>query len=404
MALKKGSILCSLTVFAALGVAPPGAAISDDAVRILVLTSLSGTYSALAGQGSVVATEMAADEWDGTIDGSPVDIVVRDTGLDTDRAVAALEEVHAQSPVDLVIGLIASNVAVQVQNFAEANDIVTIHSGPPSTTFTNENCSPLGVQWGFDTYALSRSSTTATVQQGGDRWFFVVADYSFGYDLQEQASAAVLDAGGQVLGSAVVPYPAVDMTEALAQAVLSGANVIGLANAGEDTQLAIRQLYELGIAGQEINPLAIEFYISDIRSLGLYVTAGLRYATSFYWNRNERSQAWSSAFRAREGVMPTSPQAGVYSAVRHYLKAVDALGADDAAAVMAQMRRMPVDDGVFANAGTIRPDGRMVHDMLLVEVKPPSQVKQARDYLSVLRLIPGEEAFQPMADGGCPLS
>lgn len=404
MAFGKRSLLCALAVVAALGAPSAGAAMSGDVVRVLVLTSLSGTYSNLAGQGAVVAAEMAAEEMGGEVNGSPVEIVVRDTDLDAERAVAEIKKLHAQKPVDLVIGLIASNVAVQVQKFAEANDIVTIHSGPSSTTFTNENCSPLAVQWGFDTYALSRASTTATVQQGGDRWFFIVADYSFGYDLQEQASAAVLDAGGEVLGSAVVPYPAVDMTEALAQAMLSGANVIGLANAGEDTQLAIRQLYELGAASRQVNPLAIEFYISDIRSLGLYVTAGLRYATSFYWNRNERSRAWSQAFRAREGVMPTSPQAGVYSAVLHYLQALKAIDADNAVAVMAQMRRMPVDDGVFASEGTIRPDGRMVHDMILVEVKQPSQVKEARDYLSVLRTIPGEDAFRPMAEGSCPLT
>jgi branched-chain amino acid transport system substrate-binding protein len=400
-ALKAGTILWALLA-GVLGTPPAMAEVSDGTVRVLVLTTLSGTYADLAGQGAVVAAEMAAEALGGEAGGGRVEILVRDTDLDIERALSELKTVHAETPVDLVTGLIASNVAVEVQKYAEANGIVTIHSGPSSTTFTNENCSPRAVQWGFDTYALSRASATATVQQGGDRWFFIVADYSFGHDLEQQARAAVTDAGGEVLGSVVVPYPAVDMTEALAQAALSGANIIGLANAGEDTQLAIRQLYELGVASRGINPLAMEFYISDIRSLGLYVTAGLRYATSFYWNRNERSRVWSEAFRAREGVMPTSPQAGVYSGVLHYLEAVDAIGSDEADAVMSQMRRVPVDDGVFADAGSIRADGRMLHDMLLVEVKAPSQVRQAKDYLSVLRVIPGEQAFRPMSEGNCP--
>lgn len=385
------------------GAGPLSATVSDGAVRILVLTNLTGTYSNLAGQGAIVATEMAVDEFEGRVAGSPVEIIIRDTRLDPEHAVSRLSEVHGQTPVDLVIGPIASNVGVAVQEFAEANGILTIHSGPSSTTFTNENCSPLGIQWGFDTYALSRASATGTVAQGGDRWFFVTADYSFGYDLEEQASQAVRDAGGEVLGSAIIPYPAVDMTEGLAEAVARGANVIGLANAGEDTQLAIRQLYELGLSGRQVNPIAIEFYLSDIRSLGLYVTAGLRYATSFYWNRNDRSREWSQAFRAREGVMPTSPQAGVYSAVRHYLRAVDEIRDDAAEAAIAQMRRMTVDDGVFTDNGQIREDGRMLHDMLLVEVKRPSEVRIARDYLRVLREIPGNEAFRPMAEGSCAL-
>jgi len=382
----------------------PAAAMSDGAVRIMVLTNMEGTYSELAGQGDVIAAEMAAEKLGDTAGGAPVKILVRDSKLDPKRAVQLLETANEKEHVDMVTGPIASNVGLAVQNYAEKHGIITLHSGPSSSQFTGESCSPLAVQWGFNTYALAHASGAATVRDGGDKWYFLTADYNFGHDLQKQVSGVVKAEGGRVLGASVVPYPATDMTEELKKAAASGANVVGLANAGEDTQLAIRQGFEVGLGARGINLVAIEFYISDIRRLGVYVTAGLRYATSFYWNRDATSRAWSDAFRARYGLPPTSPMAGVYSATLHYLKAVDALANDEASQVMSKMRATTVDDGVFTSNGHIRSDGRMMHDMLLVEVKQPAEVKRAGDNLNVRRVIPASDAFRPLDRSPCPLA
>ncbi|WP_435103896.1 ABC transporter substrate-binding protein [Arhodomonas sp. AD133] len=377
----------------------------DGTVRILVLTDLTGIYSDWSGQGSVVAAEMAAAETDGEAAGTDVEIVVRDSGLDADTAVAQLREVNADTPVDMVVGLSSSSAAIAVQRFAERHDIITLHSGASSAFFSGEECSPLAVQWGFNTYALAHSIAAGLVNDGAKRWHFITADYSFGHDVQQQVADVVTANGGEVVGESLVPYPANrdEMTQAVAEAGDSDASAIGLANAGEDLQLAIRQIYEQGLGRDGIAPVAIEFYTTDIRRLGIYVTAGLRFATSFYWSRNATAREWSQRFQAKHGAPPTSPQAGVYSATLHYLEAVEAAGTDAPKAVMAAMRERPVDDGVFTDDGEVLINSRMRHDMLLVQVKQPTKIERARDYLEITGTVPGQQAFRSPQESGCPL-
>ena len=377
-------------------------AVSDGTVRILVVTNLAGTYSDLAGPGNVTAARLALEEFDGTVAGAPVEIIVRDSELNPETAANHLAEVHAERPVDMVIGPISSAVAVEVQEYADANGIITLHSGPSSTIFTNEACSPLAVQWGFDTYALAQASAAAAAAQGGGNWFFITADYEFGRDLEAQAARAVQDQGGRIAGNALIPHPATVIDEQIVEAMSSDADVIGLAMAGDDTRLAIQLLYEMGIASDpDRAAIAMEVFLTDILSLGNYVTSGLRYVTSFYWNSNDATRAWSDRFLEREGVRPTAPQAGVYSAVRHYLRAVDAAGTDESNAVMTRMRDLRVDDGVFASDGWIREDGRMMHPLYLVEVQRPSEVRASQDYLRIVDRVPAEEAFPTVAEGRC---
>ena len=377
-------------------------AVSDGTVRILVVTNLAGTYSDLAGPGNVTAARLALEEFNGRVAGAPVEIIVRDSELNPQTAANHLAEVHAERPVDMVIGPISSAVAVEVQEYADANGIITLHSGPSSTIFTNEACSPLAVQWGFDTYALAQASAAAAAAQGGDNWFFITADYEFGRDLEAQAARAVQDQGGRVAGSALIPHPATVIDEQIDEAMTSDADVIGLAMAGDDTRLAIQLLYEMGIASDpDRAAIAMEVFLTDILSLGNYVTSGLRYVTSFYWNSNDGTRAWSDRFLEREGVRPTAPQAGVYSAVRHYLRAVNAAGTDESNAVMTRMRDLRVDDGVFASDGWIREDGRMMHPLYLVEVQRPSEVRASQDYLRIVDRVPAEEAFPTVAEGRC---
>lgn len=385
-----------------LAAAAPATA-SDGVVRILIPTDLNSIYAEMGGQGSVTAAEMAVEAVGRKVAGMPVKIVVRDTELTPEKAVSEAQAENAEQPIDMITGQLASNVGLALQKWATQNNVVILHNGPSSTAFTNESCSPVGIQWGFDTYATTSASVTASVAEGNKRWFFITADYSFGHNLEEQGANFVKRSGGEVVGNAVAPYPGVDFSSELQEALISGADVIGLANAGEDTQRTIRQGYELGVGQAGMKMLAMEFYITDIRRLGLYVTSGLQYATSFYWNENAQTRAWSKRYEQRTGAMPTTIQAGVYSATLHYLEAVRAAGTDDTDAVLAQMRKRPVDDGVFATNGHIRPDGRMVSDMILVQVKSPSDSKGAWDYVDVVRTIPGKKAFKPMAQGDCPL-
>lgn len=378
------------------------AAVSDGVVRVLIISDMSGAYSDSGGQGSVTAAEMAATALGGEVAGSPVEVITADSKLDPEHARRTLKRIHADTPVDLVTGHLASSVGLKLQAFAEEHDIAIVHSGPSSTAFTNESCSPVAVQWGFDTNATATATVRASMQEGARRWYFLTADVPFGHDLQASAAATVEDMGGSVVGQTLLQQPVADALPALGAALEAEPEVIGLAMGGSDLHTAIRGAYEAGVQQAGVTPVALEFYINDIRRLGLYVTAGLRYATSFYWDRNEATRTWSQHFQRLQGAMPTMPQAGVYSATRHYLETVDAIGEDSAATVVRAMGERPVDDGVFANDAHIREDGRMVHDMMLVEVKSALDSRGAWDYLDVLTTIPGEQAFRPMTEGSCP--
>ncbi|WP_435104192.1 ABC transporter substrate-binding protein [Arhodomonas sp. AD133] len=372
--------------------------VSDDVVRVGVITDLHGIYSDWGGPGIVTAAEMAVEDVGGAVGGNPVEIVVRDDDLDPERAVAAAEKLHRDEPLDMIIGPVGSEVAIALQQWAAERDIVTLTSGAASTALTGDACTRTGIHWSYDTRALAAGNIAPRVTAGADRWYFVTADNAFGHILERQVSAAVEHHGGEVLGNVLAPHESRNFAPEIQEAMASGANVVAFANAGEDAQRAIRQAYELGMAQNGQQMVGLLLFLTDIRSLGIYLTEGLRFTTAFYWNRNAASREWSRRFFDRTGTMPTMAQAGTYSAVRHYLDAVAALADDAGTAVVERMKATPVND-FFARDGHIRADGRMVHDMYRVEVKAPDEAEGAWDYLRVVRTIPGEEAFGAPGSG-----
>jgi branched-chain amino acid transport system substrate-binding protein len=303
--------------------------------------------------------------------------------------------------VDVIVDLVTTSTALAVMKVANEKKKITLVSGAASTPITNEECTPTNVHWTYDTYALANGTGKTVVEQGGDTWYFVTADYKFGHSLENDTSAVVKKNGGKVLGSVRHPFPGTDFSSFLLQAQASGAEVIGLANAGTDTTNSIKQAAEFGITPKQ-TLAGLLMFISDVHALGLKATQGMYLTTGFYWDRNDDTRAWSKRFFEKQQRMPTMVQAGDYSAVMHYLKAVQAAGTDDAAAVMKQMKAMPVKD-FFAENGKIRDDGRMVHDMYLVQVKKPEESKYPWDYYHIRQVIPGDQAFQPLSESKCPL-
>jgi len=306
--------------------------------------------------------------------------------------------------VDVIVDVPTSSVALAVEDITRDKDRAFLDSGAGSSRLTGDKCSPTMVHYSYDTYALARGTGTALTKKGLNSWFFITADYAFGHSLQDDTSAAVTDAGGKVVGAVNAPFPNTDFSSFLLQAQASGAKVIGLANAGNDTVNAIKQAHEFGLdkSGQTLTGLLT--VISDIHSLGLETAQGLILTDSWYWDMNDESRAWAKRWSEKMGggKMPTSVHAGVYSAVTQYLKAIDKSGTDEAKKVVDTMRTLPIND-MYAKNGKIRADGRMVHDMLLVQVKKPSESKYPWDYYKVLQTLPGDETFRPLDKGGCPL-
>ena len=379
------------------------AQVSDDVVKLGVLNDQSGAYADLAGPGSVEAAKMAVEDFGGKVLGKPVQVIFADHQNKPDVGSNIVNQWIDVDKVDAVIDVPTSSVALAVQEITKNKSRVHINSTAASSDLTGKSCSPTAVHYTYDTYALASGTGKATVKDGGDSWYFITADYAFGHALEKDTAAAVVAGGGKVVGQVRAPFPTSDFSSFLLQAQASKAKVIGLANAGADTINSIKQAGEFGItqSGQRLAGLLV--FISDVHSLGLKAAQGLIVTTGFYWDQNDETRAWSKRFAERnKGRMPTMVQAGVYSGVMHYLKAIDAAKTDEAKAVVAKMKEMPVND-FFAKNGKIRADGRHVHDMLLVQVKKPEESKGPWDYYKILRVIPGDEAFRPMADGNCPL-
>jgi branched-chain amino acid transport system substrate-binding protein len=372
-------------------------------VRIGVLTDLSGAYSELSGQGAVVATQMAIDDFvDKDKPGFKVEMVYADHRNNEAVAADKAHEWFEQGHVDMVSDLVTTTAALAVMKIGKAANRVVLVSGAGSTRITNEDCNDVTVHWTYDTYALSNVAGKAMVKRGEDTWFFVTADYAFGMALERDAANVVKESGGKVLGDVRHPLNSSDFSSFLLQAQASKAKVIGLANAGGDTTNALKQAAEFGImqGGQKMIALLLE--ITDTHSLGAKATQGLIVTDAFYWDMNDETRAFSNRFKEKIGRMPSMIQAGLYSATMHYLKAIDAIGTDDSMKVMAQMRETPVND-FFAKNGKIRIDGRMVHDMYLFEVKKPEESKGEWDLYKLLATVPGDEAFRPLDKGNCPL-
>ncbi len=376
---------------------------SDGKVKIGVLTDLSGFYSDLSGKGSVEAAKMAVEDFGGKVNGIPIEVVAADHQNKPDIASAIARKWYDAEGVDAIVGLVNSGAVLAVRQVSREKGKIDINSGAGSTALTNAQCSRTGFHWAYDVYALAVGTGNAVVKEGGDTWYFLTADYAFGHDLEKQTAKVVIADGGKVLGEVAHPQNSSDFSSYLLQAQASKAKIIGLANAGGDTINAIKQAKEFGITqgGQKLAGLLV--FISDVHALGLDTAQGMLLTTSYYWNRDEASRAFAKRFAARMGGrMPTMVQAGVYSSVLHYLKAVKAAKTDEGIKVADEMRAMPVHD-FFAENGTVRPDGLMVHDMYLAEVKSPAESKGPWDYYKILRTIPGDQAFMPLADSTCPL-
>jgi branched-chain amino acid transport system substrate-binding protein len=375
--------------------------LSDDVVKIAVLDDMSGVYADLTGPGGVAAVRMAIEDFGGKAMGKPIEVVFADHQNKADVAAAAGRQWFDVDKVDMITGLGNSAVALAIQQLAREKNRINIVSGAASTDLTGKSCSPNGIHWTYDTYALAKGTGTATVKSGGDSWFFLTADYAFGHSLEANTSNIVKAAGGKVLGGVRHPLNTPDFSSFLVQAQASGAKVIGLANAGGDTINSIKQAGEFGI-GKTQKLAGLLVMITDVHGVGLKAAQGLLFTEAFYWDQNDETRAWSKRFMERHKNAPTMIQAGMYGATMHYLKAVQAAGTDEPKAVMAKMKEAPVNDFMTKN-GKIRPDGRLVRDMYLLQVKTPEESKGAWDYMKVVATIPGEEAFRPMSEGGCPL-
>ncbi|MDT0139678.1 MULTISPECIES: ABC transporter substrate-binding protein [Comamonadaceae] len=378
------------------------AQISDNVVRIGVLTDLSGTYSDLAGPGSVVATQMAIDDFIAKEKPNfKIEMVTADHQNKPDIASNKAREWFERDKVDIASELVTTSVGLAVQKIAKEKNKIALNTATASTRVTNEDCNDVTIHWTYDTYALANGTARAMVQKGGKSWYFITADYAFGHSLEKDASDVIKANGGTVVGAVRHPFPGNDFSSYLLRAQSSGAQVIGLANAGNDMINTIKQAAEFGIS-QKQSLAGLLVFLSDVHSLGLNYTQNMYLTEGFYWDLNDETRAWSKRFFEKRKSMPTMIHAGQYSAITHYLKAVKAVNSDDTQKVLAQMRKTPVND-FFAKNGQIREDGRMVHDMYLFQVKKPSESKAPWDYYHVRATIPGAEAFQPLSASRCPL-
>jgi branched-chain amino acid transport system substrate-binding protein len=378
------------------------AQVSDNVVKIGVITDMSGLYSDLSGQGSIVAARMAIDDFGKTVLGKPIELVSADSQNRADISSAKAREWIDQQQVDILMDLVPTSAALAVMDVAQQKNKLAIVVGSASSTITGEKCTPTSMHWMYDTFSLSVGTGKALVKRGGNSWYFLTADYAFGKSLEKDVSDVVTASGGKVLGAARHPLNSSDFSSFLLQAQQSKARVIGFANAGGDTANAVKQAAEFGIAskGQLIAPLMI--FISDIHAIGLKNTQGMFLTEGFYWDHNDAARTWSRRFFAIQKKMPTMAQAGMYSAVTHYLKAIKAAGTDATDAVNRKMRELPVSDPVIPK-GTLRADGRLVHDMLLMQVKTPAESKAPWDYYKVVDTIPASDAFRPLAQSTCAL-
>ena len=374
----------------------------SDAITIGVLNDLSGVYADLGGPGSVAAAEIAVEEFGPTVIGKPIKILSGDHQNKPDIGAALARRWFDVDNVDMVIDFPNSGVALAVQEVARAKQKIAIYSTAASMDLSGKACSPTGFQWTYDNYSNAAGVAQALVKKGMDSWYFITVDYAFGLSLEAEASKAVKAAGGTVAGSVKHPLNTPDFSSFLLQAQSSKAKVIALANAGGDTVNAVKQANEFKIVERGQTLVTPVMFITDVNSLGLSVAQGLTFVTGYYWDLDDKTRAFADKFFKRRKAMPTMAQAGVYSGVLHYLKAINAAKSVDALAVAAKMRELPVRDS-FTQTGTVREDGRMVHDMYLVQVKKPAESKAPWDYYKVLATIPAAEAFKPLAESECPL-
>jgi branched-chain amino acid transport system substrate-binding protein len=378
------------------------AQISDDTVKLGVLADMSGLYSDLSGIGSVVATQMAAEDFGGTVLGRKIEVVSADHQNKPDIGSNIAREWIDQQGVDAIVDVPVSSIAFAVQQIAKEKNRVLLISSSGSSDLTGKSCSPTSVHWTYDTYALAETAGKAMIQQGGDSWFFITADYAFGHALERDTAAIVKANGGTVVGAVRHPQDTADLSSFLFQAQTSKAKVIGLANAGGDTINSIKQANEFGIIRGGQKMIGLLTYISDVHGMGLQYAKGLILASAFYWDLTDETRAWTRRFMERSKKIPTMANAGAYGATLHYLKAIKEAGTDEAQAVVRKMKELPVND-FFTKGGSVREDGRVIRSMYLFQVKSPEESKYPYDYYKLLNTVPGDQAFRPLAEGGCPM-
>ena len=390
-----------LAAFAAALLLPaPLAAADAKPLKIGILNDQSGIYADMAGPGSVIAAQLAVEDFGGTVLGRPIEIVVGDHQNKPDVGSAIVNRWIDEQGVDVIADIPTSSVLLAVQEIGRRKNTLVLASTGGSSDFTGKFCAPTGIHWTYDTYALA-AGTGASLAKDGP-WFFITADYAFGAALERDTAQAVEKGGGKVVGRVKHPQGSTDFSSFLLQAQGAGAKLIAFANSGADQVNAIKQANEFGIPQSGIKLAGLYLHITDIHAIGLPTAKGLILTQGFYWDLNDETRAWSKRFFARHKAMPTMGQAGVYSSILHYLKAVRAAGTVETGTVVAQMKATPVDD-FFSHGGRIRADGRMVHDLYLLKVKAPAEQKYPWDYLELIRVIPGDAAFRPLAEGGCPL-
>ncbi|MEI2734506.1 MAG: ABC transporter substrate-binding protein [Rhodoblastus sp.] len=381
--------------------AAPAFAQDAKPLKIGVLTDLNSVYSDIGGKGNIEAAKMAIEDFGGQMFGKPIELVSADA-TKPDVAATLARKWWEQENVDAIIDMPTSATALAVMELSKQFEKPLLITDAASSDITGKACSPYTAHWTYDTYSNAHTVGDAMVKQGGDSWYFVTVDYAFGHSIEKDVSEVVKAAGGKVLGASRHPINTPDFSSYLLQAQQSKAKVIGMANGGGDTINLIKQAGEFGITAGGQNLAGIVMFISDVHSLGLKVAQGLIITEGYYWDKDDRSREFGKKFFARMNRMPTMNQASTYSATMHYLKAVKAVGARDTKPVMAKMREMPVRD-YFTQNGVLREDGRMVHSMLLLQVKKPEESKYPWDYYKVLAEVPGDQVFRPLKDGGCPL-
>jgi len=400
--MKKTMLAAACAAAIALPCAGAGAQpYSDGVVKIGILTDLSGQLADSTGAGSILAAEMAVADF-GPIDGVKVEIISADHQNKADIGAATARKWYEVDGVDAIIDVPNSAVAMAVQQITREKDRIAIFSSPASSDLTGKACSPNGIHWTYDTHALAHVTGDAVVASGLKDWFFLTSDYAFGHALERDTGAVVQQAGGKVRGSVRMPANASDFSSFLLQAQSSKADVVALATAGLDTQNAIKQAAEFGLAESGKAMAALLLAITEVNALGLKATQGIRLTAPFYWDMSDDTRAFAKRFHEKRKAMPTFYQAGVYGAVSHYLKAVKAAKTDAAGPVMAKMKEIPVND-FMTQDGKVREDGRVIRDMHLFQVKTPEESKAPWDYYKLAATVPDDKAFRPLSESDCPL-
>jgi len=402
--MKRKLIPALLSAAFAFGAAGAQAQISDGIIKIGVLNDMSGLYADLTGPGSVVAARLAVEDFGAAAKGMKVEIVSADHQNKPDVGSTIARTWYDTDKVDVIVDVPTSSVALAVNQITREKGKAFLVSGAATSDLTGKACSPNTIHWTYDTWNLANGTGKAIVKTGGDTWFFLTADYAFGHALERDTEAVVLKNGGKVLGKVRHPFPGSDFSSFLLQAQTSKAKIIGLANAGGDTINSIKQASEFGITKGGQNLAGLLVFLTDVKALGLQTAQGLIFTETFYWDRDDASRAFAKRFSAQapRNNYPTMIHAGVYSAVLHYLKAIEAAKTDDGTKVIEQMKKMPTDDPLFGK-GVVRADGRKIHPAYLVEVKAPAESKGPWDLYKIRATIPADEAFRPMAEGDCPL-